>query len=199
MRTSLFVPLAAAAFASFGACSSEAPKRPAVLTDGTGGPTVSGGSGGGDAGPSDAGVVDSGDGGACTDLETSSVEVDQNAVTGDVPAGTGGTITDGEYDLTDATVYVGVSGLPGPTGTRYRETLRITGTKLERVLVITTSAGATSTTASSGLLMPSGTSATIALTCPAGLQETVTYSATATGLTLSNLVTKESFVFSKRQ
>lgn len=203
MRLPLLLLLGAALGASFAACKHEEPNRPAVLTDGPAGP-VSGGSAGGssDAGTTTDGAVattDAGDGGVCTDLEGASAEVDQNAVAGDVPAGTGGAITDGTYDLTEASVYVGLAGIPGPTGTRIKEALRITGTKLERVESTVNSAGATSSGAGSGTITVTQTSATIVLTCPSGNQETVTYTATATGLTLSNLGTKESRVYSLRQ
>jgi hypothetical protein len=199
MRMPLLFLLCAVGGASFAACKHDEPNRPAVLVDGPAAPGVSGSSGSaGDAG----GTTDAStpvDAGACTDLESSSVEVDQNAVAGDVPAGTGGTISDGVYDLTEASIYVGASGLPGPTGTRIQETMRITGTKLERVQTTLNSANASSTGSVSGTITVNGTSATLAVTCPTGNQETVTYTATATGLTLSNLVTKESLVYSHRQ
>ncbi|MBX3219715.1 MAG: hypothetical protein KF795_04295 [Labilithrix sp.] len=178
-----------------GACSDD-PKRPPVLTDGPPQP-----SGGGSATPTDGGLdddLDAGDGGSCTALENTGLEVDENAVNDELPPGTGGTIADGIYDISSVRLYQSASGLPGLTGNSYQGSIRVTGQVYERVVVFKSSAGAGAETRSSGTFTPSGTNATIAITCPSPLQEQVTYTALDTSLVVSNLVTKTSFVFTKR-
>src|SRR4051794_38831312 len=96
---------------SFSACA-EDPKRPAIGEPGASGP-VGGGSGGGAA--SDASASDAGDGGdasSCTSLPITGPQIEQQAVSGDPPAGSGGVILDGIYDLTEARIYVGAAGVP---------------------------------------------------------------------------------------
>lgn len=180
------------------ACS-DPPVRPPPAGDATESPGM-GGAGGGGAAASDGGAdAGGGDGGAeaCTDLPKTGAVIDQNAYALDLPPGIGGDVEDGTYELTDAAVYVGAAGLPGPTGAAYQGTLRVTGQRFERVLVLSSAGGASAETASSGALTLAGINATLALTCPSASQEQVTYSATPTSLVLSNLVTKESFTFTR--
>lgn len=193
----IFFALALAFAAVSGTACSDDPTRPAVLTDGPARPGVAGG--GGDGGSSEAGpTTDAGDGGTCTDLENTGFVVDESVVNDELPAGTGGAIADGTYDITGVRLHQGVAALPGPTGSSYQGSIRVTGATYERVLVFKSSAGAGSEVRSTGTLTPSGINATIALTCPSPTQEHVTYSVLNDTLTVSNLVTKASFVFTKR-
>jgi hypothetical protein len=189
----------AGCLALFGTACEEDPKRPPVLGDGPAQPGSSVGGGGGEGGVlprGDAG--DAGDGGSCTDLPNTGTEVPQNAVVDDVTPGSGGTIVEGTYNLTEARLLQGPSALPGPTGYSFQASIRITGQLYERVLVVKSSGGATSETRSTGTFVPNGTSATIVLSCPSSNQESVTYSAGSDSLTVSNLITKESFVFTRK-
>ena len=92
----------------------------------------------------------------------------------------------------------GAGSLPGPTGSSYRGSIRILGQAYDRALLFTSSTGAAFETLSSGSFAPAGTTATITLACPVPSQEQVAYSATSTTLTISNLVTRESFTFTKK-
>lgn len=197
-RASVSLLIAIAACAALGvACSDEAPKRPPVLGEGPASPPVGGGgTGGGDGGVRDSGG-DSGDAGSCTSLDNSGDQIDQSAVNDELPAGTGGTVLDGVYNLTEARVYLGAAGTPGPTGIKLKETIRITGTAYERVLGFTSSGGS-SEIRSSGSFTQTGTTGVIALTCPSQNQEQVTYTVGNNILTVSNIVTKESYVFLKQ-
>lgn len=191
--------LALAFVAVSGTACSDDPKRPAVLTDGPARPGIGAGGGTDDGGSSEAGpTTDAGDGGTCTDLENTGFVVDESVVNDDLPAGTGGTVADGTYDITGVRLHQGAGALPGPTGNSYQGSIRVTGASYERVVVFKSSAGAGSEIRSTGTLTPSGINATIALTCPSPTQEQVTYSVMNDTLTVSNLVTKASFVFTKR-
>lgn len=180
----------------------EDPKRPPIESEGPADPGI-GGVGGGNGGDAsvaaDGGIPDSGeaDGGACTDLETTGAVIDQLGIVGDPPPGSGGTITDGTYDITNAQVFVGMGGLGGATGVSYQGSIRITGPILERFVRTTSSAG-TIESRTTGTLQPSGVNASLALSCPSSAQEQVTYTASDTTLTTTNLVTKESFTFTKK-
>jgi hypothetical protein len=176
-----------------GACNNDEPKRPPVYTGGSATPGIGGG-----GSATDGGLLESGtgaDGGVCTDLADTGVDVDQTAVADDLVAGTGGTVTDGTYNLTEARVYVGAAGTPGPTNVVYKESIRITAPNFERVVVFTSSAGSTSEIRSSGTFTQNGTTGVITLSCPSVNTEQVTYTAAANTLTISNVVTKESFVY----
>ncbi len=198
MRASALVAFFALATAAAIGCDDDEPKRPPILATGSATPGVSGS---GSSGGTDGGAVvrdAGGDAGSCTELENVANEVDQNAVTGDLPAGTGGTVLDGIYTLTEARVYLGVSGVPGPTGTTYKETIQIAGTAFERVLTFKSSGGTSSEIRSRGTFTQSGTTGTITLTCPSQNTESVTYTVGGSSLSLGNLVTKESFLFTKQ-
>ena len=197
MRKPTLVALAIVAAALFGGACKEDEPRPPVAANEPASPGV--GASGGGGGTRDASIADGGadaaDGGACTDLAVGGGLIDQLAVNDDPPRGSGGTIVDGVYDLTDVRVYQGAAGLPGPTGTSYQGSIRITGTTFERVLVFQTSAGPSTEIRSSGTFTANATNATIALSCPTASQEQVTYSVTDSSVAFTNLVTKESFTF----
>lgn len=194
--------LAALSVLTFAIACEDDPERPPPAADGPaqGGSAGAGGASGGDDGTSDAGTGLGGDGGACNTLEPPSASIDQNAVSGDPPAGTGGTIQDGTYDLVGASVYVGIAGVPGLTGNRYRGVLQIAGTVLSRTLVFTNTSNATNTTAQAGPFSLNGVNMVLLVDCPTPVQEQLTYSVTNSGasLTLTNLVTREVYVFQRR-
>jgi hypothetical protein len=193
--SSLFIALVTGVFLCTAACEDE-PTRPPVASDVRPNLGAGGGSSPGDGG---VGAGDAGDAGSCTDLPNTGAEVPQNAVIDDLATGTGGTVADGIYDLAEARILQGSSGLPGPTGFSYQGSIRLTGQAYERVLILKTSGGASSETRSSGTFVPTGTSAAITITCPAvSPAEQVTYTAGADRLTVSNLITKESFVFTRK-
>jgi hypothetical protein len=156
--------------------------------------------------PSDGGTLDANadGGGTCTDLSTAGTNVvAENAVADTLAPGTGGNITDGTYNLIQVTLYQGTGG-GGPTGNTFQGTIRITGTTFERVLVEQATGGTPVESRVSGTITTSDagtTSATLALTCPTAAGEQLTYTVVDTAqpisLTLSNLTSKESFVFSK--
>jgi len=192
--------LAALALGALFACE-EDPVRPPTTGDG---PTQPGGAlGAGGGVPGDGGSPFDGgdDGGSCTSLAPGGAQVDQTRLVDDPPLGTGGPLLDGTYDLIEARLYVGVSGLPGLTGNRYQGSLRLTGTAAERALVVFTNANGLSTSSFvRGTLTASGPNATLAVTCPGPQQESYSVAVANAGatLTLVNQVTKEAFVWSKR-
>ena len=194
--------VAIAAAALFASACGDDPKRPPVTEDlgsSGGGPVGSGGGGGprDGGGGEDAGL----DGNAvegCTDLTPTGPIIDQNAVNDDPPAGTGGAIVDGTYDITDARINQGAVGLPGPTGSSYQGSIRFTGTTFERVVIFRSSAGAFAETRTSGTFVTNGQTAALNATCPTPGQEQLTYSVAGTAVTFANLATKESFTFTLR-
>jgi hypothetical protein len=195
----MLVLLAAMAAVALGSACDEEPSRPPVLAQGNGHPGVSGGSGSNiEAGALDAG--DAGDGGVCTDLANDGAVIDQTLVNDALPRGTGGTLTDGVYTITEARVYQ-ATGVPGLTGTSVQGSIRLTGQGqiFERVLKSTTPSTASFEVRTRGSLSPSGSPGvgTIVLECPNARQEEVAYTATDTSLTISNLVTNELFIFTK--
>jgi hypothetical protein len=149
---------------------------------------------------SDAGTDARADAGACTTLDIGGAQVDQQGVVGDPPAGSGGTVLDGTYDMIEARLYVGAAGAPGVTGNRFQATLRITGGTMERAVIFTSNAGGSTRSFVSGTLTVSGPNATYAIACPNPTQESLAISVLSggTSLTLTNQVTKEAFVWSKR-
>jgi len=91
-----------------------------------------------------------------------SVVMEQSVATAE-PAATGGTIPDGTYFVTAATVYAGPGGMTGPTGTTYQFTTHISANTYDAIESVT--GGAASVF--SGTFAINGTSAQILQTCPA--------------------------------
>jgi hypothetical protein len=194
MRKPLFY--AFAVVAALAVACQKTPTHPPAETDS---PSEHGGGGisGGSSNPSTSAdaAVDA-DAGFCTDLSDTGTTVDEDAIDDDVPAGAGGALVDGTYNLTGVTLFQGLSGAaPGQTGNSYVGQLRLTANAFERVLVYKDSAGATSETRVAGTIAVSGTSGTITLSCPTLEIEHVTYSVTDTTVTFTNIDTKDSFVF----
>jgi hypothetical protein len=178
-------------------------KRPPAASD-IGQTTSSGSpSGGGSSGSNgEGGAVDSGDtgdAGSCNTLDNDGNVVDQNRIVGDPPTGTGGQIADGTWELTEAAIYVGASGTPGPSGVTYKGVLRLTLGKLERVTEQTANQGANPiTTRTFGDLVAGGSTFTVTQSCPAPFQDQYTYSVLNNTLNITSLITKESFTFTLR-
>lgn len=197
-RLSMFVSTLALSAIGLGTACASDPVRPPIEDDRRSGPV--GTSAGGSPGTSDGGVQPIRDaGGLCTDLQGSSAIVDEIALVDDF-IGAGGPLADGTYNIIEARLYLGNtgSGLPGPTNRSYQGSIRISDTRYESVLVTRTGGVAGPEVRTSGTLTGDGTTgATLALTCPSPAQDRYTYSATANGLTLSNPVTRVTFVYAK--
>jgi hypothetical protein len=154
-----------------------------------------GGGTGNDGGGGDGGGAT--DGGTCTTLANTGLLVDQVGFVGDPPAGQGGVILDGTYDLNEARLYVG-SGNPAPSGTTFRGSIQVTGTVVDRVTVITPLQGPATQVNERGTLSASGVNVTYATSCPSPRQYIYGYTIVGSNITLSDLVTKESFIYVRK-
>ena len=195
----------ASALVTLTACKEET-ERPPPAGDLPRAPPIGGGAGGGGTGTSseggtaaDAGGGDPSDGGTCTALPIQGAVVDQNAVTGDPPNGSGGTVADGTYDLTLATLYAGAAGTPGPTGLQFRGVLRLSGGTFERVHEEAITGQPPQEERTSGTFAAGGSTFSLSRDCPLpAAQDQLRYSAISNTLVLTSLVTKESFTFTLR-
>lgn len=169
---------------------------PAVVT---GPPVVTGGGGGGDGGSSADGGDASTDAGVCTDLPNTGTLVDRTGVQGDPPTANGGTVADGTYDLSAYTVYVGASGVAGPTGITAKGTIRIGAGKIDQVLELGGTGKTPTATATRSAYTASGATFAETQLCPAtGAGAQLQFTANDTLLILTDLTTKEAFTFTKR-
>lgn len=187
------------------ACNDHDP-HPANLDESAGTPALGGGGGGGGSSGTDGGTITDAAAGLdadanreCTDLDDPTVSIDENSVSDTAPAGLGGPLGDGVYDLTTAQKYVGASGQAGPNGLVYREIIRITGgTSLERNRTAQQGAGPVQATNSSYVLQISGTNLTLTQKCPtSGAGEVFAFTSDNGKLTLIS-VTGESFTYTVR-
>ncbi len=109
--------------------------------------------------PSDAGPDASSDASAqCTSV-IEGAAITSSAMSAESPAPTGGAISDGDYQLRSAVAYVGMGA--APMARTLSGAIRFRGTNAELVL---TERG--TTTAVSGTFSTSGTSVSLAWTCP---------------------------------
>jgi hypothetical protein len=183
-----------------GACS-DPPAKPAAGGGSIVGGSAAGGGGnaeGGADGGTDASGFDAADGGVCNDLVASGLVIDRIGVAGEPPAGRGGTIVDGEYNLTDYTVFTGAGGAGGPTGITAKAVLRIAAGRLDELYELGGSGNPSVRSSSSTY---GATAATFAITeqCPQlGAGATLQYTANDPLLILTNPATKEAFTFTKR-
>jgi hypothetical protein len=193
MRKRIAVVLA---IATLLACEDETTRPPPAVY----GKTDPGTNAGGGQPGSDAGTDAGSDAGACTTLTITGNRVDQLGIVGEPPPGTGGTVLDGTYDMIEAQLYLPDGGAPGVTGNSFRGSLRISGSTVERSVIFTGNAGGDSRSVVRGTLTVSGANGTYAIACPSLAQESLAVSVPDGGasLTLSNQVTKEAFVWSKR-
>lgn len=183
-----------------GACSDPPEKPPAGAgsVGGGGGGGGGGREGGAEGGGGEGGTFDAGDGGLCNDLVPTGQVVDRIGVVGEPPAGRGGTIVDGDYNLTDYTVFTGAGGVAGPTGITAKAAIRIAAGRLDEHYEFGGS-GNPSVRSVSGTY--AATAATFATTqqCPrSGVSGTLQYTANDPLLVLTDPSTKEAFTFTKR-
>ena len=110
--------------------------------------------------PLDAGKDTATDGPRLCNMVTNGAPViAQQYAPGDPPAPSGGTIVDGTYFVTAATIFTADAGATGPTGALIRETDVISGTTFQ------IASGSLSQT---GSFTTNGTAIAIAITCPPG-------------------------------
>lgn len=105
-------------------------------------------------------------------------------------------IQDGTYDLREARIYVGSN--PPPSGTSFQGSLRVTGTTIDIVSAITPVQGNVAKISQRGTGSVMGVNLTYAIACPSAQQKVFSYTAAGPTLTLNDLLTKESFVYSKK-
>ncbi len=200
MRGRLFFVIASVVLGAFAACTSEnlpkAGSSPGTAQPGSA--TGTGSTAGGDSGGGGGG----GDGGSCNNLMLTGKVVDAEKLQGDPPAAVGGTVVDGDYDITQINVYVGVTGVAGPAGFSEQGSMNITSGVIQRSTVAkdSTTNQTTTTDDTGNLSTPDGGGATLidTLTCPgAGLAQ-YDYTATPTTLRLLNPITKTERVYTKR-
>ncbi len=184
------------AFGVVAACSDPAQKPSSAVVSGMP-PVVSGSGGTGDGGTTpDGGAAD---GGVCTDLPNSGQLVDRTGVQGDPPTATGGTVVDGDYDLTAYAVFVGAAGVAGPTGITAKASIRIGGGKIDEVLELGGSGKTTTTTATRSAFSASGATFAETQLCPStGAGAQFQFTATDPLLVLTDVTSKEAFTFTKR-
>jgi hypothetical protein len=137
--------------------------------------------------------------GGCTDLEITGTVVDEQAVNGDFIA-TGGDLLDGTYDLVQAQLYLGPSGLGGTTSTTYQGSVRINGTSYESAIITTAPGAPTTADRELGVIAPDGSDAGVGLviSCPSTVSESLSYSSNSGNLTLYFPTTKLALVLRQR-
>jgi len=114
---------------------------------------------------------------ACNALANIAPMVAISYVASAPPAAQGGTIADGTYTMTAATIYTGVGGPSGPAGDG-QVTIQITGSTIQ---VVTSGAAPNHLTTT---LMTSNTSFTRTDTCPDTMMQSGSYTATPTTFTV---------------
>lgn len=124
------------------------------------------------------------DGGAgCNALVNAATVIDQLFVATAAASGDGGTLVSGTYFMTAASVYTGVDGGAGPTGTTFAETLVMDGGAYERVQIAVNDAGADgSPYHANGNVTINGASVQVNQTCPILAQPFTTYDSNGTKL-----------------
>lgn len=183
------------------ACASDKTKPPTSNNNGgvlpPGNPPS--GAGGGGEGGVDGGLDASDGGGACNAIANNGVLVDQEAITGDPPAQTGGDIAPGDYDLTQVSVYVG-TGTVGPTGQEWHASINITGNTIQRVVSIKDlNSNQTIDTRDTYQFAATGSDFDFTEQCPLATATTIgKYTATTGTLTIVDLAKKELYLYTKR-
>jgi hypothetical protein len=200
-RFTFLFAVAIAPLAVIIACS-DPPNRPPAGGDGTvkvpgaGGGAEGGGGEGGIDGGADANGVDASPCNA--DLVLTGQIVDRIGVTGEPPVATGGVIMDGTYDLTALSVYVGISGVGGPTGITARSTINITAPRIDQVLELGGAGKTPTQMRRSSTYGVSGAQFATTEICPTGQALSRQFTVTGSTLVLTDLLTKEEFTFTKR-
>lgn len=165
-------------------------------------PNVSGGQGN-EGGTDDSGLDSSaGDGGICNDVVLTGVLVDRSGVPTDAPVAAGGTIVDGTYDLTQDNVYIGATGVGGPTGISVKATIRIAGGKIDEHIQIGGTGKTPTDSTSSSVYTVSGSTVSLTTSCSAGgtgpSLNFTSFTAADPILTLLDTSLNEAFTFTKR-
>jgi len=111
---------------------------------------------------------------ACNMLTNSATPITYSQVNQDPPTPQGGTIVDGTYAMTDASIYTGPNGPSGPSGMS-QTTIQISGNTIQ---VVSSGQPPTRTVT----LATSGTSLTATDTCPDAKVNHGSYTATPTTL-----------------
>ena len=193
------VPFSLAALAA--GCS-DPPPKPGPSVGGSMPVPIGGGGAGGEGGIREGGVTDGGvdaEGGLCNTIALGSLIVDRNAVATDPPAATGGTIVEGQYELTADTVYVGASGTGGQTGITMKATLLLASGKITEVKELGGVGKTATTTRTSGGYAATGVTFAETEFCPTtGGGRQLQFTANPPTLILTDLVSKEAFTFTKR-
>jgi len=170
--------------------------RPPAAGDGTGPPPRVGGSTSSEGGVTVDAATDADT--TCTSIPITGQVVDRIGVVGDAPARTGGTITDGRYDLTDYSQYVGLSGVGGPTGVTAQSTIVVANGRIEQAIRF---GGAAPSQEVRTLSTFTATGSTLLVTnlCPSsGSASQYQYNANDAQILLNDTATKEQFTFTKR-
>lgn len=146
---------------------------------------------GGDSAPGDTG-----DAGSCNSLVDVADVITTQQVAEALPTLKGGTVSEGTYVVTAVTRYTGPSGSTGPVpGTTMEQTLRLSAGAFE--IVRAQNGGAVKR--SSGGYSASGTTFTLAATCPTPSTVPVEYEATPTTLRISlGSTIKEILTYTKK-
>ncbi|HEY8078105.1 MAG TPA: hypothetical protein VIF62_28455 [Labilithrix sp.] len=187
-------------FAAFAACTSEnlppAGTAPSTVQPGNATGAGSEAGGGGDSGGGGDG------GGVCNQLMFGGKLVDALNVQGDPNPPSGGTILDGDYDLTVVNVYVGVTGVAGPAGFSEQSSINVTSGAIQRLItIVNTMTNTTTTENDTGTISvpdSGATTAVISVACPASGFLQYDFSATGTSLRLVDTVTKKELTYTKR-
>lgn len=146
-------------------------------------------SSGGGGTPGDSGTSDaaSDSGGACNSVAKSGPVVTITCASGAVPAGTGGTIVDGTYNLTAHVRYLADGG--ACSGGTDQSTEVIAGTSVQVI-------GGTG--ALSGTITVSGAMLTFNITCPSAASGVDTFTATPTTLTIFDAMAGRVYTYTKQ-
>jgi hypothetical protein len=181
------------------ACSDPETRPPPAVQGNTAPPPTGGGSGAETGTLVDGASLDGGEAGVCNDVVVTGGPVDRVAINLDPPVSTGGTIVDGTYDLTDYTVYVGISGVGGPTGITAQATIRIGGATIDEHLQIGGATQAVTDTTTSSQFSVTGATFAETQLCPnAGAAEALQFTFNDPILVLTDPINKEAFTYTKR-
>jgi hypothetical protein len=165
------------------ACSSSETSS-SSSSGGTDGGASSGSSSGGSSTSSSSGGTATG----CTDIKVG-IESAVLAYNTTVPVGTGGTVADGSYVATTYEAY-GKGLTPGPTSTKAKGGIRITGNTYETSSVVTETGKTPSATTSKGTFVSTGNALKTTDSCRLPADDVVpaggTYTAAGDSLTLFN-------------
>lgn len=182
---SISCSIVAAGFLSLFACSSSSSGNAVTQTSDAGTSSEAGASS--DAAAPAASCDDGGAGGnfcttapSCATTVNGACTVTTVQAAGTLPTFTGGTVADGTYFLTAATTY----GSSATAGQTQRVTMTFTAGAF--TLVQDSDVSCNSAPSAAGTTSTSGTRMTLAVTCPGGVSESFSYTATPTTFSYSD-------------